>query len=93
MKLMKPLMLATMLISLPLTSCQTNNSSGSLDTSAHQEKSVELASAEWCRGQKPLTLDKLGVTPADYKAAPEWVRKYIEANDAQWAKPCKGQHQ
>ncbi len=45
----------------------------------------DLASLEWT---DPDGLVRVGVTDAEYRAVPDWVKAYIVGNDAQWAEEC-----
>jgi len=47
----------------------------------------------WCDGPRDTEGKCLGflvdgVTIMDYRAAPEWARTYVVANDDQWAEAC-----
>ena len=80
--------LAILLSLSTLTACQTPNTNASSVAVEGQRKAVEAAKIQFCVGQVPPTLASLGVSDAEYLAAPDWVKTYIVANDAQWAKPC-----
>lgn len=95
MKLTKPLMLAGPL--LVMASCQTTPLPEPLDVPALQREAVAEAKTEFCRGQEPLQAvhpsqdgaEPEPITLADLRAAPPWVRGYIEANNAQWREECE----
>ena len=86
----RPLMLLGMLSLCLVTSCQTPISPLPSDTTDLQKRAVEAAISEFCRGQMPRPVE---ATPAEYDAAPEWVRKYVNGNNRQWREACDADFQ
>lgn len=67
---------------LPLMSCQTNSKASSSDVReavAVVNDTREDVKREFCRGQTPEMID-----PEQYDTAPDWVKRYIVGNGAQW---------